>query len=230
MNQIGDPVGWEKVFKKSGPDLEDIEQRLTECKHYFPRREKVFIIFFYLAPWEIRVVILGQDPYPGTDEEGEPIANGIPFAIDRGIRVTSSLHNIYQDMKQTVPGFEIPNHGNLTRWIRQGVFLLNSRLTVPEKRDEEPHNFWSGFLINVIEHIQEVNSKVIFVLWGNVAKDIARNYLRNTTTCFEACHPSGQNGRRFVGTGTLQAVNEELEKRGEPLIDWQLPPLPQQYR
>lgn len=217
------PLGWEVPFARASPDLADIEKRLKQCKHYFPRHENIYRVFDYLRPEEIIAVVLGQDPYPGVDDAGEPLANGIPFALNRGVAPTSSLVNVYDDLKSSVPGFAPPRHGNLTRWLRQGVFLLNSRLTVPAQRGERPHDFWAGFLISVVEHIQDVNPQVIFVLWGNVAKDLVRERLRNSTVCFECCHPSGRNGKNFVGMGTLQAINDELKSRGRPTIDWRLP-------
>lgn len=216
------PLGWESVFEKSRPDLEDINRRLDECKDFHPAREKIYRSFDFARPEEIVAVGLGQDPYPGVDVMERPIANGIPFAVDDGVPLPSSLVNIYDDLEQTVRGFVKPDHGNLTRWLRQGFFLLNSRLTTPARRGE-PHDFWSGFMVNVVEHIQDVNPKVIFVLWGNVAKDLVRDHLRNSTVRFECCHPSGRNGKKFVGMGTFQAVNDELASRGQPIIDWRLP-------
>jgi uracil-DNA glycosylase len=213
------PCGWEDFFRKAASEIADIHGRLAQTR-YFPAFGDIYKAFHYLRPSEIRVVIVGQDPYPGVDEEGRPIATGVPFAIRGGVKLTTSLENIIADLAQTAPGFAPPKRGDLTPWLRQGVFLLNSRLTVPIRREDPPHDFWAGLILMFVEYIQEVNPDVIFVFWGNVAKELKRA-LRGTVVSFEACHPSGRNGKLFVGAGTLQAVNEEFQKRGEPLINWQ---------
>jgi len=221
------PCGWEGCFERCRAELLYVQERLRATR-YLPDFEDIFRVFDFVRPAEIRVVIVGQDPYPGLDYGGRPVATGVPFAVRRGTPVTASLRNIYADMAQTVPGFVAPNHGDLTRWMRQGVFLLNSHLTTPASgasslRGAEKHAFWAGVVVAVVECIQEASPNAVFVLWGEDAKDIKKSrVLRNTIVCFEACHPSGRNGARFVGMGTLQAVNEEFEKRKEPLIDWRL--------
>lgn len=217
------PEGWEGFLGQPEVqrELKDIDARLEESGGYFPADADTMAPLYAVKPKRIRVFVLGQDPYYGRDGRGRPIATGIPFAIREGEALTSSLKNIYADLEATVPDFKPPRHGNLTKLLDQGVFFFNSRLTVPSDKKEKAHGFWSGFVAQLIEYVQKVRPRVVFVLWGAEAKKMT-TFLRDSVVSFDCCHPSGRNGRAFVGEGTLQAVNNLFEERGAKLIDWQI--------
>ena len=131
-------------------------------KTIYPPSPDVFAAFNYTPFADVKVVILGQDPYHGPSQ-----AHGLCFSVQHGVAPPPSLKNMYKELATTVPGFTPPNHGNLEAWARQGVFLLNASLTV---RRGEPNSHaklgWQVFTDAVIEKISREREKVVFMLWG----------------------------------------------------------------
>lgn len=173
---------------------------------------------FNLTPFsELKVVILGQDPYHGAGQ-----AHGLCFSVQMGIKSPPSLVNIFKEIK-TDMGFEPPNHGNLEKWAKQGVLLLNASLTV---NAGEPNSHakcgWQTFTDAVIKKISDEKTGVIFLLWGNFAK--AKKSLIDTSKHFvlEAAHPSPLSGGAFFGSKHFSKTNELLKKEGKEVIDWKL--------
>lgn len=195
-------------------------------KRVYPEKDKVFKAF-ELTPFDtIRVVILGQDPYHG---EGQ--AQGLAFSVPDGMQLPPSLQNIFKELHgefyegQTSSPFleRIKNkQGDLTSWARQGVFLLNSVLTVEEGKPASHSKIgWSEFTDSVIKKISDEKEGVIFLLWGNFAKQKATLVDTTKHTVLLAAHPSplsAHNG--FFGCGHFKQVNEILEGRGEKEIEW----------
>lgn len=236
------PVGWENYFASQKWQLLHISKVLEaqekEGNRWFPLKSELFSAFNMLRPTDVQVVILGQDPYPGMFNS-LPRATGMAFSQRRGEPVSSSLKNVYRELGDTVRDFRIPSHGDLTRWARQGVLLLNTCLTIAEGKSShgsggeakspESHlknRIWEHFVIGALVHILEANRNTIFVLWGDYAKKFGAK-VKGISCKLEAAHPSGMNtrsgsnSRGFLGCNHFNKINEMLLARGK-YIDWNL--------
>jgi uracil-DNA glycosylase len=210
------PEGWAELFvRRAAKEIEDIDKKISTAK-VVPKRKDLFKIFHMLRPEEIKVVIIGQDPYPRVG-----VANGMAFSVERGIQIPSSLQNIFKELQRTISEFKYPSHGDLTNWVRQGVFLMNSALTTLPEVPGAHSGLWFGFALCAIEEIQQKSSRVIFLLWGRVAQDLAK-YLSSSSIILKAPHPSGMNGGKFIGCDHFRQVNEKLKSLGKKEIDWNL--------
>jgi uracil-DNA glycosylase len=183
----------------------------------FPLGSQIFEAF-NLTPYDkVKVVILGQDPYHGAGQ-----AHGLSFSVPDGIRPPPSLVNIFKELHEDV-GMEIPKTGNLTPWAKQGVLLLNATLTVREGQAGSHQNKgWEIFTDAVIKKLSDKKTGLIFLLWGNYAKqkgaliDTSKHYV------LTAPHPSPLARGGFFGNKHFSKTNEILEKEGEKPINWQL--------
>ena len=183
----------------------------------YPEDKKVFNAFVQTKFSEVKVVILGQDPYINEHQ-----AHGLCFSVESGA-TPPSLCNIYKEIKAELGGF-IPNNGNLTKWARQGVLLLNSVLTV-QKGISNSHKGkgWEKFTHEVVRKIAEKKSPVVFMLWGGNAKKIVENIDLSNHFVLTSAHPSplsAYNG--FFGNGHFKKCNEFLISIGKTPIDWQI--------
>ena len=171
-----------------------------------------------LTPLEnIKVVILGQDPYHGDKQ-----AHGLSFSVPDGIKIPPSLRNIYKELSSSIPGYEIPESGNLEHWARQGVLLLNAVLSV-EKGNAGSHasRGWEIFTDNIISEINHTQSGVIFLLWGSYAHKKGRLIDTQKHTVLKSTHPSPLSAYRgFSGCGHFKQVNKVLSERGDTVINW----------
>lgn len=180
--------------------------------------ESLYFKALTLTPLEnVKVVILGQDPYHG---EGQ--AHGLSFSVPDGVKVPPSLRNIYKELATSIDGFAIPESGNLTPWAEQGVLLLNSVLTV-EKGNAASHSKrgWEIFTDNAIKYLNDCRSDVIFLLWGSYAHK--KGIFIDTTkhTVLKSTHPSPLSAYRgFLGCGHFKEVNEILVSLGKNKINW----------
>ncbi|MDB6174400.1 MAG: uracil-DNA glycosylase [Chthoniobacteraceae bacterium] len=185
----------------------------------FPPDKDVFAAL-HLTPYEeVRVLILGQDPYHGPRQ-----AHGLCFSVQRGVSVPPSLVNIYKELRDDL-GCSIPRHGNLEHWARQGVLLLNAVLTVRAgQANSHQGKGWEIFTDAVIRAVNDKPDPVVFVLWGAYARKKAQLIDRTRHIIIESAHPSplsAHNG--FFGSRPFSKINEALKKVGKPEIDWQLP-------
>ena len=186
-------------------------------KEIYPA-ESLYFNALQLTPLEnIKVVILGQDPYHG---EGQ--AHGLSFSVPNGVKVPPSLRNIYKELATSVKGFEIPESGNLTHWAQQGVLLLNAVLTV-EKSNAGSHakQGWETFTDNAIKHINDNKSDVIFLLWGSYAHKKGMFIDTDKHTVLKSAHPSPLSAYRgFFGCDHFNEANKILSLLGEDKINW----------
>lgn len=217
------PESWKSIFDYCAPELEIISEIVEEEKKKYilcPQQKDLFRAF-HLTPFpKIRVVILGQDPYPQVLGNGLPRATGLSFSVRKTDALPSSIQNIYTELKDNYPEFKIPGHGCLEGWARQGVFFLNIALTVREDEPASHINIWQGFTRKVIRRIVEHNENVIFVLWGTRAQKMA-DVVGGAVTKLISSHPSGRSADRgFFGCGHFQEINDIFAERGEKLIDW----------
>jgi uracil-DNA glycosylase len=193
-------------------------------KHIFPKGPEYFRALDLTPLPQVKVVILGQDPYHGAGQ-----AHGLCFSVRPGVRVPPSLVNIYKEMRTDL-GIEQPAHGFLEHWARQGVLLLNSVLTVEEGRAAAHQGKgWERFTDAVIRTVNDECNHVVFLLWGAYAQKKAAFVDQRRHLVLKAPHPSplsAHNG--FFGSGHFSKANAYLISNGRDPIDWQLPLTPVQ--
>ena len=174
---------------------------------------------FNITPFDnIKIVIIGQDPYHGPGQ-----AHGLCFSVQNGVPPPPSLVNIFKELKEDI-GMAIPSHGNLTRWAEQGVFLLNASLTV---RAGEPMSHakigWAQFTDTVIKTISDKKNHVVFMLWGKFAQDKKILIDEKKHLILKAAHPSplsAHNG--FFGCKHFSKANQYLMSKGMDPVDWRI--------
>lgn len=191
-------------------------------KRIFPAGDDLFNAFAHTPLDQVKVVILGQDPYHG---EGQ--AHGLCFSVKPGVAVPPSLQNIYKELHAEL-GIPIPRHGHLTAWADQGVLLLNSVLSVECARAASHQGKgWEIFTDKVIDVINREREGVVFMLWGSYAQRKGAIIDAQRHCVLKAPHPSPLSAHRgFFGCGHFRAANDYLQARGESPIVWQLPDLP----
>ncbi len=185
----------------------------------YPKNADIFNAFKKTPFDELKVVILGQDPY-----HGEHQAHGLSFSVQKGITPPPSLKNIYKELVADIPGFIIPNHGDLTEWAEQGVLLLNASLTV---RANTPGSHqkrgWEEFTDQVIKTISDKKEGVVFILWGAFAQAKAELIDPKKHFIIKSPHPSPFSADRgFFGSKPFSKTNDILIKEGKKAIDWQI--------
>ncbi len=182
-------------------------------KTIFPPSEQVFNAFKYTKLEELKVVILGQDPYHGQGQ-----AHGLCFSVPKDVKLPPSLRNIYKAIKHDYPDYQPPEHGDLTHWAEQGVLLLNTVLTVEEGKAHSHASWgWERFTDSVIEKINEHCEGVVFLLWGAHAQKKGALIDRQRHHVLTAVHPSPLSAHRgFLTCGHFRRTNELLEVG----IDW----------
>ena len=191
-----------------------------EYSHYkiYPNMNNIFDSLKYASYEDVKVVIIGQDPY---HEEGQ--AHGLSFSVQPGIAIPPSLQNIYKELHDDL-GLYIPNNGYLVKWAKQGVLLLNNVLTVRAGLANSHKDCgWELFTDSVVKKLNERESPVVFIFWGSCAKakeslvDSKKHYI------LKAVHPSPLSAYRgFFGCKHFSKTNEILKKLGKEPIDWQI--------
>ena len=190
----------------------------TAEKVIFPAGPLIFNAFEQTPIDQVKVVILGQDPYHNPGE-----AMGLSFSVPKGKRTPPSLVNIYKEIHADLD-LPIPKHGDLTSWAAQGVFLLNAMLTVEQKKPgSHQKKGWEQFTDSVIKTISDTKENVVFLLWGNFAKGKKALIDTSKHLVLEAAHPSPLAGNAFSGNQHFSKANDYLQKQGKTPIDWQIP-------
>lgn len=187
-------------------------------KMVFPPKDAVFRAFNSCPVDQVKVVILGQDPYHDIGQ-----AMGLSFSVPEGKAVPSSLRNIYKELREDC-GAAVPRHGNLEKWAQQGVLLLNAVLTVrAHQAGSHAKKGWEKFTEAAISKLSQQRSGVVFLLWGRYAQDKARVICPSSHHVLTAAHPSGLSANRgFFGCRHFSKANELLQKEGQLPIDWQI--------
>ena len=214
---------WKKVLKDEFekeyfPEIKSfLVNEIKSGKTIYPPGKLIFNAF-NLTPFDkLKVVIIGQDPYHGPGQ-----AMGLCFSVPKGVAIPASLKRIYKEQKEDV-GIDIPTHGDLTSWAKQGVFLLNAILTVEHKSPGSHKKIgWQEFTDSVIKKISEEKEGIVFLLWGNFAK--AKKVLIDESKHFilESAHPSPLAGNAFFGNHHFSKTNEILAKQGKKPVNWQV--------
>lgn len=182
----------------------------------FPSNEDMWTAF-KLTPFnEVKVVILGQDPYHGAGQ-----AHGLSFSVKPGVKIPPSLRNMYKELAADC-GCELPTDGSLIGWAQQGVLLINTVLTV---REGQAHSHrkqgWETFTDNVIQHLSDREKPIVFILWGRPAQEKKKLIDLTKHAIIESVHPSPLSASRgFHGSRPYTATNRVLESWNEVPIDW----------
>ncbi|KRL56595.1 uracil-DNA glycosylase [Furfurilactobacillus rossiae] len=185
----------------------------------YPDMNHIFTAFEWTPFQDVKVVILGQDPYHGPHQ-----AFGLSFAVMPGVQVPPSLQNIYKELQDDL-GIAPVNHGFLKSWAQQGVLLLNSVLTVRDGRAfSHAGKGWERLTDTAIKRLSERETPVVFILWGRAARDKIKLIDTHTNIVLQSAHPSPLSAYRgFFGSKPFSKTNEALVAMGENPINWQLP-------
>lgn len=199
--------------------LDFLANETSSGKVIFPLKENIFNAFKYTELDNLKIVILGQDPYHNYNQ-----AHGLAFSVQKEIDVPPSLRNMYKELSNSLEGFDIPDHGCLTKWAEQGVFLLNTTLTVEaHKANSHKDIGWQIFTDTVIEKISRHKEHVVFMLWGSHARKKKNLIDSSKHLILESTHPSPLSAHRgFLGCNHFKMANEYLNSIGKPMIDWNL--------
>lgn len=221
-----DPSWMEVLKAEFGKDymikLKDFLQKEKAAGQLvYPKNSEIFNAFNTTHFDDVKVVILGQDPYHGAHQ-----AHGLSFSVQKGIAIPRSLINIYKELQTDIPDFKIPAHGNLEEWAKQGVLLLNATLTV---RASNPGSHqkqgWEEFTDEVIKTISDKKEGIVFILWGAFAQSKAALIDEKKHFILKSPHPSPFSADRgFFGSKPFSKTNAILEKEGKKPINWQIAP------
>lgn len=221
MSAIGDD--WKEALKEEykKPYYKELYQRVMteyQTRQIFPPKEELFSAFHLTPLKAVKVVILGQDPY---HNEGQ--AHGLSFSVKKGVKIPPSLVNIYKELADDL-GCSIPSHGNLEKWAKEGVLLLNTVLTV---RAHEANSLqgigWEQFTDAVIKVLNKEDRPIIFILWGAPAGKKSAMLDNPKHLILKAPHPSPLSAYRgFFGSKPFSKTNQFLVENKIKPIDWQI--------
>ena len=206
---------------------ESITQQSAQGITIFPEEKDVFHAFEFCDLADVKVVVLGQDPYHGVgkgDYCNQPQAHGLAFSVTTNIKTPPSLVNIYKELVTDIEGFITPTHGNLTSWAEQGVLLLNTVLTVQQGQAHSHAKLgWERFTDEIISQINQYNDGCVFILWGAHAQKKGRSIDGSKHLVLNGPHPSPLSAYRgFFGCQHFSKANTWLLNQGKSAIDWRL--------
>lgn len=195
-----------------------LDAERTAGKQIYPSPENLFAALACVAPEEVKVVILGQDPYHGPGQ-----AHGLSFSVPAGVAIPPSLNNIFKEIARDL-GYAPPSHGNLLGWARQGVLLLNTVLTVEaDKAGSHRKRGWEKLTDLIIAQLSARRDGLVFMLWGANAQAKADHIDKQRHLVLMSPHPSPLSAHRgFIGNGHFGAANRYLAERERTGIDWRL--------
>ena len=221
MSEVKIEESWKKVLAREfeKPYFKELSQFVRDeyqSQTVYPPPKFVFHAFSMTPFEDVRVVILGQDPYINKGE-----AHGMAFSVQDGVRIPPSLQNIYKEIHDDL-GIDPPTTGNLDRWAKQGVLLLNATLTVRAKQSgSHQHKGWEEFTDAVIQHLSDDKKDLVFLLWGKYAQEKGERIDEFDHLVLRAAHPSpfsANNG--FFGCKHFSKTNKYLEEHGKEPIQW----------
>ena len=215
--RVGDYFGRPQMQALS----EFLRAELRAGKAIYPPPQRIFSALNSTPFEQVKVVILGQDPYHGPGQ-----AHGLCFSVPPGVPPPPSLQNIFAELQRDL-GAPRPDHGCLLPWAQQGVLLLNAVLTVERGLAGSHHGKgWEGFTDAIVERLNSDRENLVFLLWGNPAQQKGRLVDTRRHRVLKAPHPSPLSAHRgFIGCGHFSATNAWLRAHGQVEIDWRLPPV-----
>ncbi|MFD1164263.1 uracil-DNA glycosylase [Sphingobacterium daejeonense] len=215
---------WDSIIKplfqtSKLQELSEFVRNERSVHQVFPSADLVFNAFRLTPLNNLKVVILGQDPYHNDGQ-----AHGLSFSVPAGIAIPPSLRNIYTELVTDIPGFKYPNHGNLSKWAEQGVLLLNATLTVrAHEAGSHQKKGWEFFTDEIIKSISDQAENVVFLLWGSYAIKKSALIDSKKHLILTAVHPSPLSVYRgFFGCAHFSKANEYLRYHNKLPIDWQV--------
>jgi uracil-DNA glycosylase len=218
--------GWLPFFEENKDQLDKILDNIEFNDQIFPKKENIFKALFYFPPEDVKLFIMGQDPYIGyeiIDNIKIPQACGLSFSVPKSHKkIPPSLKNIFKEIKNNYPDYEIPNHGSLKRWVeKEKILLLNAALTVIEGKSNSHANLWSDFTNKLIKFISDRNNKTIFLLMGNFAISKKNLIDEKKHKIFTTTHPSPLSANKgFFGCGIFKIINDYLIENNQDPIKW----------
>lgn len=217
------PATWKKYLQKEFQknyfvQLNTFLNQESKTNVVLPPQNEIFSAFHAISPDQVKIVLLGQDPYHGIGQ-----AHGMCFSVKPHVKIPPSLRNIFKELQNDLQ-IPIPAHGNLSKWAEQGVLLLNSSLTV---RQSEPGSHqkkgWEIFTDEVIRKLSEEKAGIVFILWGKEAQKKLSLINADKHHVLSANHPSPLSAHRgFFGCKHFSTANEIIEDQGKKPIDWNL--------
>jgi uracil-DNA glycosylase len=222
--QLQSQLTWEQLLSVEKSEsyfneiLDFIALRRAQGTTIYPPNKKIFSAFKLTPFSEVKVVIVGQDPYHGPNQ-----ANGLSFSVSPGIPQPPSLQNIFKELKADLD-IPSPDHGDLSHWAKQGALLLNSSLSVEENKPGSHAGIgWSRFTDQVLQSVNDHKKHVVFMLWGSFAQKKCAFLDQNKHLVLTAAHPSPLSAYRgFFGCKHFSKCNQFLEIHNLKQIDWQV--------
>jgi uracil-DNA glycosylase len=217
--------GWKNALREEfeKPYMQQLraflQQEAALGKAIYPPRPLIFNALNSTPLAQVKVVVIGQDPYHGPDQ-----AHGLCFSVQPGVKTPPSLVNIYKELKRDL-NIDIPSHGNLQHWAEQGVLLLNTSLTVEHGiAGSHAKIGWQTFTDKVIEVVSQQQERLVFLLWGAHAQSKEKLIDTSKHLVLKSVHPSPLSAHRgFIGNGHFSRTNKFLQQHGLSPIDWRLP-------
>ena len=213
----------EKLLEEFNKDYmrslsEFLRSEKLKNKIIFPPGNKIFNAFNLTKFEDVKVVILGQDPYHGYNQ-----AHGLSFSVEEGIRPPPSLKNIFKELESDI-GIKQPEHGNLERWCNEGVLLLNSILTVEKSKPTSHSNMgWEQFTDKILSILNDLKRNIVFILWGKKAQEKGHFLDKNRHLILKSAHPSPYSANNgFLGSKPFSKTNHYLNSNNIKEIDWDL--------
>lgn len=218
INNDWDFILKDEFEKEYFKDIKSFLDKSYKEKNIFPPREEIFRALELSSYSNTKVVILGQDPYYNLGQ-----AQGLAFSVNTGVKLPPSLRNIYKELEMDL-GIKPSTNGSLVFWADQGVLLLNSSLTVEEKKPNSHKNIgWQIFTDKIISILNEREEPLVFVLWGNFAKSKKSLITNSRHLIIESAHPSPLSARRgFFGSRPFSKINRFLRENNIKEIDWKI--------
>ena len=214
---------WDEFFtqEEAQPYYQQLMQFLEEeykTKTIFPPKEDLFTCFKACPYEDVKVVMLGQDPY---HEVGQ--AHGLCFSVRKGVKIPPSLRNMYKELKTDLD-IDMPSHGYLIDWAKQGVFMMNAVMRVVEgKAGSHQKKGWETFTDHAIQALNEHESGIVFLLWGNWAQKKAELITNPQHKIITSAHPSPLSASRgFFGSRPFSKTNAYLKEMGRTPIEWKI--------
>jgi len=213
-----------KIYNNNIKQFKILENKINEEKikykglqEIYPPESLIFKTFNFFNINELKVVIIGQDPYHKPEQ-----AMGMCFSVPKHIKVPPSLKNIYKEIKNCYPNYTIPQSGDLTQWNKQGILLLNTSLTVRQASPNSHSKLWKIITHNIIEEISKQTNQIIFILWGNHAISKKKFIDTNKHYILESKHPSPLSANKggWFGKHHFIKVNNILERIHKKNIRW----------
>jgi uracil-DNA glycosylase len=220
MNKVKIDPTWKKALKEEFEKeywkelAKTVREQYSKTKVY-PPAKNIFLAFDLCPLDKVKVVIIGQDPYHGINQ-----ANGLSFSVNDGIPLPPSLQNIYKEIHDDLGIVPLPS-GDLSRWAKQGILMLNSVLTVLANQPASHGGLgWEEFTDAVIKVLNEHRSHIVYMLWGRYAQTKGEVIDRSKNLVLESAHPSPYSVTNFFGNHHFSRCNQYLKKNGMAPIDW----------